>query len=362
MNPEVSICLPVLNAGKYLESRLDSISNQTFSNWELVVIDGFSDDGSWELVKKRFGSDSRAILNQQPRQGIYKGINEAIRLARGEYVYIATADDTMAPNCLEVLLHLAKRGGGRCIAQCGLTLIDEYDSPLGEGLQWPANTEWEFSLGESFQKAHCRRSPFDGATVLLFGTLITSLTQSLFPRQMFSSLGGFPYEFGSAGDMAWEGLAGFFYDVNYTPECLATWRMHDTQATQDSAARRTWPARRIAICEWIVEQVTQRDPQLGGVLERERLTEFSRFWQRSLSESSSDASCWQRGRTALQHATDCPRFYSKYLRKRLLSNSGDAVTETRRDLLTRFLDLVDRPTDVNFESSDPIMRFIRNQS
>jgi hypothetical protein len=360
--PLVSICLPVLNAGRFLENRLASILSQTYENWELVVVDNYSDDGTWERLQTAAFRDERVRLRQAPREGMYANWNNTLRASKGELIYVATADDTMQPGCLQKLVELATKEENPCIAQCGLELIDECDRLLPKDRQWPHNTEWFRLYGDFFAKPHLRRAPFDGAGILLFGTIITSITQALFPRDVFERIGGFPNEFGSAGDMAWEGLAGFFYDVNYTPECLATWRMHDTQATQDSAAIRTWPARRIAICDWIVEQVTQRDPQLGRLVERSRLTEFSRFWQRSLSESRSDASCWQRGRTALLQATDCPRFYSRYLCKRLLSQSGDAVTETRSDFLTRFLDLVERPTDLNSPKSDPVMRFIRSQT
>jgi glycosyltransferase involved in cell wall biosynthesis len=338
MSPDVSICLPLLNAGKYLESRLDSIANQSFSNWELIVIDGFSDDGSWELVNKRFGGDARVTLNQRPRQGVYKAINEAIRLARGDYVYIATADDTMEPECIEILLQLARRGGANCIAQCGLCLINEDGFPLDDRFQWPANTEWFSALGTAFEQSHCRRAPYDGAAVLLFGTLITSLTQALFPRSAFQRLRGFSSDFGSAGDMAWEGLAGFFYDVNYTPERLATWRLHGAQATKNpTAGQLGWAERRVRIGDWIINEVRRHDEQLANRATVHRLTEFNRFWKRRLDSSQSSPAILSRVKDIVMNMLDCRDFYCKYLMARVLESDGDPVTVSRTKTLEAFI-------------------------
>lgn len=338
MNPEVSICLPMLNPGRYLENRLDSIAKQSFSGWELIVVDGFSDDGSWALINERFGGDSRVRLHQRPRQGVYKAINEAIRLARGEYVYIATADDTMEPNCIECLLHLAKQGGVNCIAQCGLSLINERGVELDEGSQWPANTEWASTLGDAFEKTHFRRAPYDGAALLLFGTLITSLTQALFPRSAFRKLGGFPSDFGSAGDMAWEGLAGFFYDVSYTPERLATWRFHGAQATRNPASGEvSWAERRVRIGDWIINEVRKHDKKLANRATAHRLTEFNSFWRRRQASSEFSTSILSRVNDVVMNMIDCRHFYCKYLLAKLLESNADAVTVSRTKTLEAFV-------------------------
>ena len=96
--PMVSILLPNLNNREYLPARFHSILNQTLTDWELIVIDGYSDDGAWGLIQECAKSESRMIVTQSPRKGIYAGINECLSRASGEYVYIATSDDTMAPH------------------------------------------------------------------------------------------------------------------------------------------------------------------------------------------------------------------------------------------------------------------------
>jgi len=354
-NPLISVCLPVLNAGKFLGDRLDSIFKQTFDNWELVVVDGFSDDGTWESLQQSCGRDPRVRLHQQPRQGIYAAFNRCIDLSVGEYIYIATADDTMEPTCLEQLLTLAQSHDKPCIAQCGLTLIDESGSAVPESRQWPANAEWFNVFGDHFQSDHTRAAPFDGAAVLVFGTLITSLTQALFPREAYVKYGGFPSQFGSAGDMAWEALIGFFYDVKFTPQRLATWRLHDAQAT---AKNQTGVYDRdYQIGTWVLKQLEAHDENLWRVTRRLGLIDYRRF--ASIRHSRIAGSLANRILAPLQLTVCCPRFYSEYrTAKRFinLGQGGDAVTAVRSQRLSAFIDNVETRPAIRFNSDSACVK------
>src|SRR5437868_13178094 len=102
--PRVSICLPNLNNRPFLDERLDTIFRQSFSDWELVIFDNDSQDGAWELFQEIAARDDRVRLQRAPNRGMYANWNNCINAARGEYVYIATSDDTMAEDCLEKLV------------------------------------------------------------------------------------------------------------------------------------------------------------------------------------------------------------------------------------------------------------------
>ena len=100
-SPLVSVCLPNLNTYPYLRERVDTILAQTYENWELVISDNHSEDGAWEFFQDLAKQDPRVSIAQAPREGLYPNWNQCVRRARGEYVYIATSDDGMAPDCLE---------------------------------------------------------------------------------------------------------------------------------------------------------------------------------------------------------------------------------------------------------------------
>src|SRR5205085_11275036 len=121
-----------LNTRRFLDERMASIQAQTLRDWELIVCDSFSDDGSWEYLEK-FQDDPRVHLQQVPRQGIYAGWNECLRRVTGKYVYIATSDDTADPRLLETLTGVLEQHPDVDMATCNLTLIDEHGKRVETG-------------------------------------------------------------------------------------------------------------------------------------------------------------------------------------------------------------------------------------
>src|SRR5260370_17074107 len=95
--PLVSILLPSLNACQFLDERIESLLTQSFSNWEAIVLDSHSSDGSWEFFKSIASTDSRFRLHQVPRDGLYAALNRGMQLASAEFLHIATCNDTMPP-------------------------------------------------------------------------------------------------------------------------------------------------------------------------------------------------------------------------------------------------------------------------
>ena len=124
--PLVSVCLPNLNTRPYLDARVESICAQTYQNWELIVSDNYSEDGAWAFFEDLARRDRRVVAEQAPREGMYANWNRCIRRARGEFVYIATSDDTMAADCLEKLVAALQRHRDCDLAHCRLRKLDEY--------------------------------------------------------------------------------------------------------------------------------------------------------------------------------------------------------------------------------------------
>src|SRR6476646_6994920 len=118
--PKVSILLPSLNAREFLEARVESLRNQTSPDWEAIVLDSGSTDGTWECFQSAAAKDSRFRLNQVPREGLYAALNRGLELPKGEFVHIATADDSMAPDFLEQMLDAFVRCPEAGIAVCDL--------------------------------------------------------------------------------------------------------------------------------------------------------------------------------------------------------------------------------------------------
>jgi len=226
--PKVSILLPNLNTRKYLDERIDTIFKQTFTDWELVIVDNYSDDGAWDFFKQIAASDTRVRISQAPRMGMYANWNNCIELARGEYIYIATSDDTMAPECLEHMVDALETYPQCDLAHCCLTVIDEHGVPLAT--QWD---QWDQVLfyGDFIKRKHVRKAPYDGYVHAGWSTA-NSITQLMIRRSLFDKIGLFRNDFGSIADFEWEMRATLVADVIHIPKYLATWRVHHEQATQ----------------------------------------------------------------------------------------------------------------------------------
>lgn len=229
MSPKVSILLPNLNNRPYLEERLQTIQEQTFSDWELIIVDSYSDDGAWEYFQARAKRDSRIKIFQVPRQGIYAGFNDCIRLAKGEYVYIATSDDTMSPRFLEIMVKALDQYPECDLAHCKLRIIDE------NGKKHPILL-WDYFFcttyfGKRIDREHIRFVPHDGLLHCGVRTVYTSVTQLLIRRSLFQRIGLFLTNYGSAADFEWDMRASLVANTIHIPQYLATWRVHRRQAT-----------------------------------------------------------------------------------------------------------------------------------
>ena len=105
--PKVSIIVPVYNTEKYIRNCLDSIRNQTFTDWECILIDDGSTDKSGEICDEYVKKDWRFDIIHKQNKGVSSARNHGINLAKGEWIMFIDADDAIALNTLEVIVHRA---------------------------------------------------------------------------------------------------------------------------------------------------------------------------------------------------------------------------------------------------------------
>ena len=82
----VTILLATLNGEDYLKAQLESIAAQTYENWQLVVGDDGSTDGSSEICDQWAEKDNRIIIVHQPNGGVSSARNKGLEQAKGEYI------------------------------------------------------------------------------------------------------------------------------------------------------------------------------------------------------------------------------------------------------------------------------------
>lgn len=94
--PYISIIIPTLNSDETIEECLNSIISQTFSNFEIILLDAVSDDNTINIV--RDFRDKRIKIHSEPDKGIYDAMNKGIKLAIGEWLYFLGSDDRLYNN------------------------------------------------------------------------------------------------------------------------------------------------------------------------------------------------------------------------------------------------------------------------
>jgi glycosyltransferase involved in cell wall biosynthesis len=242
----VSICLPNLNTRRYLQERIDTVLRQTYDNWELIVSDNYSDDGAWPSFEELARADSRVSIAQAPREGMYANWNRCIERSTGDYIYIATSDDTMPPECLEKLVSALDDHPECDIAHCPLKPIDEHGNEVSKIAEWWSNQSvFAMSSGPLIDVPHIRRAPFDGLLHLAGRSVYVSITQLLIRRSLFDRIGLFQSTWGSVGDFNWSMRAGLAASAVHVPDTWGGWRLHAAQATANAGLQSVDHARRV---------------------------------------------------------------------------------------------------------------------
>lgn len=100
----VSIIVPFYNVEGYIEKCIQSIEDQTYKNWELILVDDGSTDDSYAICNRYAGEGSRIRLFHRDRAGVSAARNYGINEAKGEYILFADSDDWLDKDMLEIML------------------------------------------------------------------------------------------------------------------------------------------------------------------------------------------------------------------------------------------------------------------
>jgi glycosyltransferase involved in cell wall biosynthesis len=264
--PKVSILLPCLNARAYLEARIDSLLAQTFSDWEAIVLDSHSTDGSWEYFQSIAGRDARFKLNQIPREGVYAALNRGVQLASGEFLHIATCDDAMVPEFLSAMLEAFQRCPEAGIAACDVSLIGPDNNPLSaeqlvqhlplSSVNDLLDSGYVRTSRRQEDRINYRQPPHD--CLLHFGgrSVYFSLTQLLIRTELAKAAAPFETTIGSVADFGWLLRLTNHIGTVHLPEKLAIWRFHGDQLSVHRDESRLASLK--VICERALPEICKR--------------------------------------------------------------------------------------------------------
>lgn len=105
--PLVSVVIPVYNAGEYLRGALDSLRAQSYRNFEAILVEDGSTDGSAEVCREYVAKDARFRLVAQTNAGVSAARNAGIDASRGSWIAFSDADDLLYPDSLSLMVEVA---------------------------------------------------------------------------------------------------------------------------------------------------------------------------------------------------------------------------------------------------------------
>ena len=231
--PKVSVVMPNYNWWKYIAEAIESILNQTFTDFEFIIIDDGSTDNSWEIIQEYAKKDDRIIaIKNEKNLKICKTLNKWIKLAKWEYIARMDSDDVAKNNWLEKIYNKIILDENLGVVWTNFEIIDE---------NWEKKWEKRFpETNEECKNAIWFRNPFAHNTVI-------------FRKQCFEEFWGYNEEFLYAEDLElwirfWQKY--YFYNIQ---EYLVKYRIfwwNSILKKQKLMIQNTLKARKKAIKLW----------------------------------------------------------------------------------------------------------------
>lgn len=148
MAPFFSIIIPAYNAEKYLGFAIDSILEQSFENYELIIVNDGSKDNTLAISKKYEQLNEKVKLIDKKNEGVSAARNDAIAVANGQYLMFVDADDIIYPNSLQALFD-ALNNKPLDYLRFEYQLIDEAGKPLFPNYESKKRKRWELCIVDS---------------------------------------------------------------------------------------------------------------------------------------------------------------------------------------------------------------------
>lgn len=227
MSPLVSVIIPSYNHEKFLKERIDSVLNQTFQDFELIILDDLSPDNSQEIIEsyRAHPKVSQIIYNEKNSGSTFFQWNKAVlSLAKGEFIWIAESDDVADPKFLEALVPMLQQNSEVVLAYSQSAKMDSEGKITGSWSEWTQDLVEGNYFNDSFQ--------MNGQEYiekfLIHKNTIPNASAVLFRRKTYAEIGGAVVDMKTNGDwdlwfkMLMEG------DIYYSSKIMNNFRYHGT--------------------------------------------------------------------------------------------------------------------------------------
>jgi glycosyltransferase involved in cell wall biosynthesis len=237
--PLISICIPAYNGQKFLETCLDSAICQTYRNIEIIVVDDYSADKTYEIAKSYATKDSRVKLYRNDKNlGLVDNWNKCLELVTGTWIKFLFQDDYLDTNCVEQMLSDAS-DTDKIIASKRKFIFDS-DTALSKKKYY-----------ENELIAFERLGMKSGSTVFINPKQVSLMaveniclnfigepTVIMFKRDVINEIGIFNKDLTQLCDLEYFLRIATKYGIKYIPMPLACFRIHNDSTTSTNISTR----------------------------------------------------------------------------------------------------------------------------
>lgn len=216
-SPKVSVIIPTYNSAHFIIEAVDSVLAQTFTDFEILVIDDGSKDNTKEVLAEKYGDSIQYFYKENG--GVSKARNFGIEKAKGKYVAFLDSDDAWIPEKLEKQIVALEQNPDKKACYASFYLCDEKLNPL--------------EINQSERKS-------DALTdLLLIGNVVATPSTVIAEKEIFQQVGGFDHELSQCADWEMWIRIATKTEFIYVDEPLLKYRQHGSNMSKNAALLET---------------------------------------------------------------------------------------------------------------------------
>jgi glycosyltransferase involved in cell wall biosynthesis len=229
-SPLVSVCIPTYCGEKYFRECIESVLGQTFSDFEVLVVDDCSTDYTLDIANQYAKQDSRIRVSKNEKNlGLVGNWNRCLELARGTWIKYLFQDDVLAPTCIERMVDVSK--SGKELIVCRRDFWFEDDN-AAQKIQQKYNANAQRIDDLFAQLLDIPATTYSKYVLQYIGiNLIGEPTATMLHRSVFSRFGAFNANLIQMCDHEMWTRVAIHTGITYIPETLATFRVHSVSTT-----------------------------------------------------------------------------------------------------------------------------------
>ncbi|WP_333660698.1 glycosyltransferase [Chishuiella changwenlii] len=219
----VSVIIPNYNHAQYLTRRIESVLNQTYQNFEVIILDDVSNDNSRDIIKKYEDHPkvSHIIFNELNSGSTFKQWEKGINLAKGEWIWIAESDDFCESILLETLVEQIKMFPTIGLSYCQSLFYNENENDISPFISTQHITEF------------IKKENYLESKLVPFTTLINA-SMSIFKKELYLDVPKDYTNYKLAGDWIFWAEIGSKADVAISGKFLNYFRQHTIKVSHNT--------------------------------------------------------------------------------------------------------------------------------